>query len=912
MKNLKKNCLILFFILEAGLYAQKTYYIDFAYGSDSNNGTTISTPWKNAHKLNGLNFFQPGDIILFKRGQEWLNQSFNIRSSGTEENPIVVGAYGQGERPIISGVSKINASFSPMGNGIYHADLSNPPGRLFKDINANGKIDDGEEMLKAYEKTNVGLSTYSLKNSCTTPLPIDEWFFDNSGLYIYSAQEPPEFSYLQSNNSNGGYYNFQVYAQHDIIFENLNLQGGVDCILIGSNYIADDEVIDDLSTNVSKNITFKNCEIGAYSSNGVKLRRVENVKMYNNKFDSKYKLKFGLTSQDCIISNDPQNPSYPEWTGSDARGNGDAIEVTRYGKDCAIYSNQFINWTHGAIVLGCFEGEAWGSNHGHCFGVFNNKVYNNSISGSDISYSRAFGVFGVANGTYENEIYNNLIKNTSIQSQIGGQRNSIHHNIFDGVVQSDLRSEDFSVAIKVHNLEQYFPVEYNSFDNNLFLNCTSAAIGVDSTIGSIQPPLPKVENNYFRNNIIYNCGKSTNGYAGIRIQSYPQGLNEGVNDNTYKNNLIYYKSTFIPITPKVSYHEALMTITEFNELNGANGYGDVMAANVNINPSFINLNNNYKLNLTSYCYNNGFVIPPSTYETDYYGHAFPSEIADIGHQEINPLVTNLIEEDCGRTLTVDDTSLSCYPLPNATNYKFQFTRALSTLNEDINSSSTTIDIADYYNLTWILPNVRYNVEVRGDGAYGEKCTIRTPYKTHLRNELWGETFEIGDVISCYPIPQGTSYTVRFTNSIGEHRWTNSNSTSFTIPNYSDFFINGAVYDVEIRENNQPYGKIGNIKIAVNEPFSQKGLITINDNFNAAYSIDIFPNPFDHFLNLESPDQIDSLILFDLSGRVLLKKENLGKQEILNLEFLPNGIYLLKIITKHSQITYNHKIIKGKR
>ena len=80
-------------------YAQQTYYISTS-GSDSNNGTSESKPWKSISKVNSFSF-KPGDRILFKRGGRW-NQEILPRSSGSAGNLITIGAYGSGNKPIIS------------------------------------------------------------------------------------------------------------------------------------------------------------------------------------------------------------------------------------------------------------------------------------------------------------------------------------------------------------------------------------------------------------------------------------------------------------------------------------------------------------------------------------------------------------------------------------------------------------------------------------------------------------------------------------------------------------------------------------------------------------------------------------------------------------------------------------------
>jgi len=78
-----------------------TYYVSSSTGNDANAGTSISVPWKTIAHVNGQTF-QPGDSILFKRGDVW-NESLAPGSSGSLGNPITFDAYGSGAAPNLTG-----------------------------------------------------------------------------------------------------------------------------------------------------------------------------------------------------------------------------------------------------------------------------------------------------------------------------------------------------------------------------------------------------------------------------------------------------------------------------------------------------------------------------------------------------------------------------------------------------------------------------------------------------------------------------------------------------------------------------------------------------------------------------------------------------------------------------------------
>jgi hypothetical protein len=110
-----KRLLRVAFFLAAGLFTAAsahaaTYYIDFAGGSDSNNGTSKISPWKHAPGMVGCvatcgTTPRPGDSFILKGGVTWPNAVFTWvwTWSGTAANRIYIGndgTFGTG-RPIL-------------------------------------------------------------------------------------------------------------------------------------------------------------------------------------------------------------------------------------------------------------------------------------------------------------------------------------------------------------------------------------------------------------------------------------------------------------------------------------------------------------------------------------------------------------------------------------------------------------------------------------------------------------------------------------------------------------------------------------------------------------------------------------------------------------------------------------------
>lgn len=97
-----------------------TYYISNS-GNDLNSGLSPYTAWRTLDRVNSITPL-PGDKILFNRGDKWVG-TIKINTSGTEDNPITFGSFGEGVAPVISGF-QIITEWTNEGNGIYSKVIS--------------------------------------------------------------------------------------------------------------------------------------------------------------------------------------------------------------------------------------------------------------------------------------------------------------------------------------------------------------------------------------------------------------------------------------------------------------------------------------------------------------------------------------------------------------------------------------------------------------------------------------------------------------------------------------------------------------------------------------------------------------------------------------------------------------------
>ncbi len=112
----------------------RTYFIDQQSGDDGNPGTAETSPWKTLAPVRRATL-KPGDQVLLRRGQEW-RESLELRSSGTAESPIVIGAYGDGAPPALRGSDIFNtpSDWHRDDEGRWYlSNLTHPPGMLLHD-----------------------------------------------------------------------------------------------------------------------------------------------------------------------------------------------------------------------------------------------------------------------------------------------------------------------------------------------------------------------------------------------------------------------------------------------------------------------------------------------------------------------------------------------------------------------------------------------------------------------------------------------------------------------------------------------------------------------------------------------------------------------------------------------------------
>lgn len=98
MRRLSITLAVAASLVAAGHASAATYYVS-ANGSDSNPGTSSSSPWRTVAKVDNTRF-APGDNVLFAGGQTFGDSTLMPLTSGTASAPITFSSYGSGRATI--------------------------------------------------------------------------------------------------------------------------------------------------------------------------------------------------------------------------------------------------------------------------------------------------------------------------------------------------------------------------------------------------------------------------------------------------------------------------------------------------------------------------------------------------------------------------------------------------------------------------------------------------------------------------------------------------------------------------------------------------------------------------------------------------------------------------------------------
>ena len=518
--------IIFFGVFNSNQSLASNYYFSSSNGNDNYTNTQArnsNTPWKTIDKLNSVfTSLMAGDSILFKRG-DIFEGAIIISKSGAAFAPFVFSAYGQGNTPVISGLTGL-WNWKPIGNGIYESPLSvtatnlmfdnaqQPLGRYpnngyltYEASETNTSITDYElngttnwtgaevvirknrwtldrAIIKAhytgyliYENINSAYSTngygYFIQNHVKTLDKVGEWLYDakTKKVLVYYGTESPSAHVVRVSTSPKL---VDIKGFNFINFENLSFVGAGEYAFNLVN---------------AKNISIKNCRIEYTGYEAVMASFSPDLKLENNivnySLSGGFNLDVGCTNA-SIIKNTIKNTGLIAGLGRS--GNGTYEGITAFGNATQIEQNMIENTGYCGIY----------------FGGNSSYAKNNIITNFCTVKDDGAGIYvGDWSATYNKRIEGNIISEgkgnsegtnyiTSLQAEgiyVDDQSQSV--NIINNTVFSCANN-----GIKVHNAKDVFISKNTLFNNGAQLRLEQDHYMATSTY---------IRNNNIKNNIFF-------------------------------------------------------------------------------------------------------------------------------------------------------------------------------------------------------------------------------------------------------------------------------------------------------------------------------------------------------------------------------------------------------------------------
>jgi len=385
---MKQIAIIIGIIFSINTIQATDYYLSNT-GKDSHKGTSEAQAWESIDKLNAVILsLKPGDRVLFERGSRF-EGTINIQNiMGNEANPIVFGAFGEGENPIIDGSREVTGwkrdgdiwtspcQDCPMDvNTLYINNESQPLGRYPNDTHLKTSSGSGKNTLhdnglsfedNYWKGAQVVISTqtwvcdavrvfsqigttitlagrtsydiaggldYFFQNHYNTLDSEGEWAYNNTDkeIYIYSTRD------IQSSQVRIAYYGECISIKNGryINIENLMLTGSR---------------LNSLKTEYSNHIKLSNNIITNSSRLGIHIDHCDYISVDNNYIVNSLDIGIGSwDSNNCRFTNNRvENTGIIQGRGQNGTARYTGINISR-GSDNEIEYNEVIQTGYNAI-----------------------------------------------------------------------------------------------------------------------------------------------------------------------------------------------------------------------------------------------------------------------------------------------------------------------------------------------------------------------------------------------------------------------------------------------------------------------------------------------------------------------------------------------------------------------------------
>jgi hypothetical protein len=187
------------------------YYISNS-GNDVKDGKSPENAWQTINKAE-TKTFSPGDSIFLERGSIF-RETFTIPSSGSADDYIYIGAYGEGDNPAIYGSMSVMDWVATGTANIWQSNTEVP-------IDPYTVIYYAEIFFELHNDS-VAWGDHETYNADFTNLDAEyDWTWDNSTIYVYATSDPDE-AYANIEAPQRG-YSIKLNDQEYLTFQNLDL-----------------------------------------------------------------------------------------------------------------------------------------------------------------------------------------------------------------------------------------------------------------------------------------------------------------------------------------------------------------------------------------------------------------------------------------------------------------------------------------------------------------------------------------------------------------------------------------------------------------------------------------------------------------------------------------------------------------
>jgi hypothetical protein len=444
---------LLLFLLLFSVHALQaaTFYFSSVSGDDSRSpleAQNPATPWKSLDRFNSyMRFLQPGDSILFKRGEVFYG-TMMAKAKGSLAGTIYYGAWGTGANPVFSGFTTVTgwAQYSP---GIYSAPLEasypniitingepkamgrwpNTGYLKYEGANGNQSITDNElpaspnwtgaeVVIRKYRfildrhpitahtggTLTYATSTVNGNNSSFSPVKnngyfiqnhlgtldqFGEWYYDTAAkrIFVFFGNNAPSNYVVKASTKD---FNIVVSTAYFLKFENLDFEGASQkgLYLINTSYT-----------------TVQNCHF--YNQGGISLYGIDlnSVNVYgctiNNSFSNG--ITFEYNANNCTI--DGVSVTNTNILAGTARsGSGSGIGISAAGENINITNNRVVNTGYNGIQF-----------------IGNNVLVEHNYVDSFCTVKDDGGGIYTYTGSVNDSNYNRRIRNNIVLNAIGAR-----------------------------------------------------------------------------------------------------------------------------------------------------------------------------------------------------------------------------------------------------------------------------------------------------------------------------------------------------------------------------------------------------------------------------------------------------------------------------------------------------------